>query len=107
MLSFEVSIIDVVLMLAVMVLLILYIEKPSTKHVAQQGLSVPEEKSVEKPSEPVETQKSMEEAHVQTGPQTSSLECPHHFGYLKKLPEDAPIPDECFRCSRMTECFCK
>ena len=102
MLSFEISVIDVVLVLAIIVLLILYITKLSTKSVAE-----PEEKGAEKPSKAVGTQKSIEERRLQTRPQTRSLECPYHFGYLKKLPEHAPIPDECFRCPRMSECFCK
>jgi len=117
MLSFEVSVIDIVLMLAVMVLLILQITKQSKKSVepelSEPALSLPEEKGLEKPLEAVEPhevvepQKPVEEAHVQTGFQTSSIDCPHHFGYLKKLPADAPIPDECFGCHRMTDCFCK
>jgi Na+-transporting methylmalonyl-CoA/oxaloacetate decarboxylase gamma subunit len=107
MLSFEISVIDVVLVLAIIVLLILYITKLSTKSVAEPELSVPEEKGAEKTSKAVETQKSIDERRLPTRPQTSSLECPYHFGYLKKLPEHAPIPDECFRCPRMAECFCK
>jgi hypothetical protein len=113
MLSFEVSVIDVVLILVVMVLLILQITKQSKRSVVEPELSEPklsvlEEKVVEKPLEAFETQKPMEEAQVQTNPQTSSTEgCPQYFGYLKKLPKDAPIPDECFRCPRMTDCFCK
>ncbi len=107
MLSFEVSVIDIVLVLAVMVLLILYITKQSTKSVAEPELSLPEEKGLEKPSEAVETQKPIEEKPLKTGGQTSPLECPYHFGYLKKLSKDAPIPDGCFGCLKMTECFCK
>jgi len=104
MLSFEISVIDIVLMLAIIVLLILYITKLSTKSVAEPGLSVPEERDAEKPSEAVETQKSMEQRRLPTHPQTSSLECPYHFGHLKKLPRNAPIPNECVRCPRMVEC---
>jgi len=107
MLSFEISVIDVVLVLAIVVLLILYITKLSTKSADEPKLSVPEEKGAEKPLKAVETQKSIEEMRLPTRPRTSSLECPHHFGYLKKLPKDAPIPDECFRCPRMSDCFCK
>jgi len=107
MLSFEISVIDIVLVLAIIVLLILYITKQSTKPVAEPELSVPEEKGAEKPSEAVETQKSIEERRPPTRSQTVSPECPHQFGYLKKLPKDAQIPDECFVCPKMTECFCK
>lgn len=107
MLSFEISVVDVVLVLAVIVLLALYITRLSTKSVAEPELSVPSEKGIEKQLKPVETQESIEERQLPTRPQIGSLQCPHHFGYLKKLPKDAPIPDECFRCPRMAECFCK
>ena len=33
------------------------------------------------------------------------IECPHHFGYLKKLGKNASIPDECLSCFRLMECF--
>ena len=35
------------------------------------------------------------------------LGCPHQFGYLKTLPEDSSIPDECLTCSRIIQCFVK
>jgi len=107
MLSFEITTIDIILMLIIIVLLILYITQQSTKHAAEAEPAVPKEKSVENPPKTVETQESTEEELPPTHPQTSSPECPHHFGYLKKLSKDAPIPDECFTCPRMADCFCK
>ena len=104
MLSFEISVIDIGLILAVIVLMILYITKQSTESVAEPELSVPEEKDAEKPSEAVETQKPVERDQLPTLSQTSSLECPYQFGYLKRLSRDAPIPDECLTCPRMIEC---
>lgn len=105
MLSFEVSVIDVVLMLAVLVLLVLYMTNQSTKSVSKSGLSVAEEKDVGKPLRTAETQESIEKARFEADVQTSSPGCPQHFGYLKERPKDAQIPDECFQCSRMAECF--
>lgn len=32
-------------------------------------------------------------------------ECQHYFGYLKKLPKNASIPDECLTCERITQCL--
>ncbi|UCE16455.1 MAG: hypothetical protein JSV12_02240 [Candidatus Bathyarchaeota archaeon] len=61
MLSFEISIIDIVLGLAIGVLLILYITKQSTRSVAEPELPVPKEEDAEKLPEAVETQKSAEE----------------------------------------------
>ena len=34
-----------------------------------------------------------------------SPECAHYFGYLKTLPRNTPIPDKCFGCTRIMECF--
>jgi hypothetical protein len=31
--------------------------------------------------------------------------CAHFFGYLKKRPKDAPVPDGCLTCARMVECL--
>ncbi len=32
-------------------------------------------------------------------------ECPHHFGYLKKRPKNAPIPESCLTCKKMIQCL--
>jgi len=32
-------------------------------------------------------------------------ECAHYFGYLRTLPKNTPIPDECFGCTKIMECF--
>jgi len=42
---------------------------------------------------------------VDMGLPKGSSECAHHFGYLKTLPKNTPIPDECFGCTRIMECF--
>jgi len=34
-------------------------------------------------------------------------ECGFGFGYLKTLPKDAAIPDECLVCSKLLQCFVK
>jgi len=31
--------------------------------------------------------------------------CSHFLGYLRKIPRDTPIPDECFSCPKMVECL--
>lgn len=31
--------------------------------------------------------------------------CPYFFGYLKNLPEEQPIPDECLTCPKIIQCF--
>jgi hypothetical protein len=32
------------------------------------------------------------------------VECLHHFGYLKNLPKNSSIPDECFACANLIQC---
>ncbi len=34
-------------------------------------------------------------------------ECAHHFGYLKSLPKEAAISDECLTCPKLLHCFVK
>jgi hypothetical protein len=31
--------------------------------------------------------------------------CSHFFGYLRKIPKNSAIPDECFSCPKMVECL--
>jgi type IV secretory pathway VirB10-like protein len=31
--------------------------------------------------------------------------CPHRFKYLRALPKNSPIPDECFGCPKILECL--
>jgi len=95
MLSFELSAIDLILVIAVIVLLILYITKSSTKTATE-----------EKPMPKITSLETETEGEVgpPTPPPKKSVECPHHFGYLKKLGKNVAIPDECLSCSRMMTC---
>ncbi len=52
--------------------------------------------TTEEPIKPTEAPKSTEE---------KTPECPHYFGYLRKLPRNVPIPDECLGCLRIVECL--
>jgi hypothetical protein len=42
---------------------------------------------------------------VDMGLPKGSPECVHHFGYLRTLQRNTPIPDECFGCTKIMECF--
>ncbi len=33
------------------------------------------------------------------------INCPHYFGYLKKRPRNASIPDTCLTCQKMIQCL--
>jgi hypothetical protein len=39
------------------------------------------------------------------GSQTSSKKCSHFFGYVKTLPKNTPIPDECLWCPSIVDCL--
>lgn len=34
-------------------------------------------------------------------------DCLHYYGYLRTLPKNTPIPDECLGCQRVVECLVK
>lgn len=47
----------------------------------------------------------IQERIIQENPKTETApECKHQFGYLRTLPRNASIPDECLSCDRIVEC---
>jgi len=46
-------------------------------------------------------------APAKTESVSTKNDCQHHFGYLRTLPKNAPIPDECFGCLKVVECLVK
>ena len=103
MLSFDVSVIDLVLLIAVIIILILYITKPATNSVTKENLSNKEIFSSEKLDKT--SPKTEKEETTSTQPQTNLPKCSYSFGYLVKLKKDQPIPDECLNCPRIMECL--
>lgn len=68
----------------------------------------PEAKKTEKeqpPTPPPIQTPTSRPMSVDMGLPKGSSECAHHFRYLKTLPKNTPIPDECFGCTRIMECF--
>jgi len=65
-------------------------------------------KASEKPLEPVEPQKILEKRQAANAPPKHVQErpsgCLNFFGYLRNLPENTLIPDECLSCSKMVGC---
>ncbi len=69
-----------------------------------------------KPETPMEPPKTSEKPtvvkNIQKLPTSSSksfqarpLECSHYLGYLRKIPKNTPMPDECLSCHKMIECI--
>ena len=99
MISFELSAIDVVLTLAVIILLILYLKKSPTESTAKTQPSFAKKVLEKERSTTVVSGKQEEKTDV--------WKCPHSFGYLGNLPKDASIPSECLTCPRVMECHSK
>ena len=62
-----------------------------------------------KPLEPVGPQRIVEEREVAAAAQKQVKErpsgCLHFFGYLRNMPKNTLIPDECLGCTKMVECL--
>jgi hypothetical protein len=106
MLSFELSVIDIVLVIAIIVILLLYAMKTPAKNVVEQKLL----HGKEKPSEESKTRVTMPKTSkrkepVDESPGENSVKCPHHLGYLKTLPLGSTVPEECYVCPQMMRCL--
>ncbi len=102
MLSFDVSAIDIVLLIAVTVLLLLFIQKKGqTSPTSQLPVQVHDE-FPEKTEAKSEKTKKKPSANL---PYKGFRECVHSFGYLKDLPKNTPVPDECFGCPQVMSCM--
>ena len=105
MLSFELSAIDLILAVAVIILLILYLTKSSARPSTEEKLLVSKEGSSEKPATEAAMREDERKELVSAQPQPGSARCPFGFGYLSKLDKEASIPDGCLGCSRIMECY--
>ena len=76
-------------------------KRPTVPGKTKSAILVEISETPEKPSEHIEAPESTEETPASARPP----ECPHYFGYLKKLPKNAQIPDECLGCPRLVECI--
>ena len=96
MLSFEITAIDIVLVIAVIVLLILYVLKLANS---------PEEfikKSLENTGKDKRDKtKRNHDLHVNVG----FDECPRGFGKIRGIGDDGLISERCFSCYRMSQCY--
>jgi len=69
--------------------------------VAEGGTIAAPEPIVEAPEPPV----SIHERLVEEDQEKEIVpQCRHQFGYLRTLPKDAVIPDECFSCDKIIDC---
>lgn len=101
-LSFDVTAVDVVLMVAVLVLLALFIAQRRGQMRAESQLPIQSEQAYERPV-------TMERAPIEERPlrrrSAGFQKCIHDFGHLKNLPQNTPVPDECFGCPQVMRCL--
>lgn len=102
MLSFELSAMDIVLLVAVLILLSLYVTKMREK--PQNQLESKTEQQVVFKKSP-KTKKEKKKTELQKEQPETDIECAHHFGYLRSLPPNTPVPDECFGCPKVMQCL--
>jgi hypothetical protein len=77
----------------------------SPKHVSSEP-AYPEPVYPDVPAGPVEPPaESIPERIIQQSFEAESHhECKYKFGYLRTLPRDASIPDECYSCDKIIDC---
>ena len=79
----------------------IYTYSRKVKENLTKRVSIPDRKVPESPETrvPIPERKIPESPKIETPP-----ECKYQFGYLRTLPKDASIPDECLGCHKIVEC---
>jgi hypothetical protein len=106
MLEFDLSAIDIVLLVAVLILFLLYVSKKPSTSKTESGSELDISRKQEIPSikkDASRVKKPKTSSSVQLS--AESLNCAHEFGYLKDLPRNTPVPDECFGCPKVMQCL--
>jgi len=105
MLSFEVSIIDVVLAMAIIIILVLQVKNSPNDSVKEQKLRVEKKRPAGDLSESLAAWKTPSRKESATTATEDSTSCPFQFGYLKTLPLGSSVPEGCYECPRVRECL--
>jgi hypothetical protein len=102
--NFIVEISSVSRLLALCILLsgIYMYSRKITKNLAQTFI-FPTEAISKEEAEEIEVAESVIE-RVEENETLKIVECKHSMGYLKTLPKDIPIPEECLSCEKIIEC---
>ena len=95
MLAFELSAIDLILSIAVVVLLLMYVTKMEP--------SQPQQTSFFKQLKKLRNAKNIKLPKIQI--HTEYAECPRGFGNIKRIGEDNSVSERCLGCYRITECY--
>ena len=91
MLSFELTAIDIILVIAVLILVMLYWTKLA---------NIPDERIFRG----ILTKNTQPEEFV-SYPQNDYTECPRGFGNIKKINDDNSVSERCLGCYRIMDCY--
>jgi hypothetical protein len=91
MLSFELSAIDIILVMSIVVLFLLYWTKLS---------SIPDERFFRG-----KLTKNTDPERFTSNPKKDYTECPRGFGNIKKINDDGSVSERCLGCYRIMECY--
>ena len=105
MLSFDLSAIDIVLLVAVLILFLLYTSRKPGESRTESGFEPNLDKKRKIPLIKKENSQAKKPKTSPTQPNAESQNCAHEFGYLKDLPRNTPVPDECFGCPKVMQCL--
>jgi hypothetical protein len=103
MLSFDLSAIDVVLMVAMLILFLLVITQKRSHPPPEPDLRTNNQETVVEMSE--KTRGTTMERPLSNQSADAFQKCVHQFGYLKTMPKNTSIPDECFGCPKVLRCM--
>jgi len=90
MLSFEVTAIDIILAISVIVLLVLYWTKLS---------------KIAEPPFKISRTKYSSTNKTTANPQKGYAECPRGFGHIKKIGDEGTVSERCVSCYRVIDCY--
>jgi hypothetical protein len=103
MLSFEISAIDVVLSVAILVLLLLFVtQRKSQLQFESQPRRLP--KNV-KSEESEANDRIFAEHRLDKQTAEGFQGCVHQFGHLRNMPKNTAVPAECFGCPKVLRCM--
>jgi ferredoxin-like protein FixX len=102
MLSFELSAVDLVLFIAIIVLFLLYLRFSTRFDWLNQKKRLQHSETVV--DETAKKYEIKDEKKREIVVPLISGKCPFNFGYLRKLSDEVSIPTECLECSRILEC---
>jgi hypothetical protein len=103
MLSFEMSAIDVVLSVAILVLLLLFVtQRKSQSQFESQMKKSPKDDTLEEPEvkDGISAENRLDKQSAE-----GFQGCVHQLGHLRSMPKNTAVPAECFGCPKVLRCM--